>query len=166
MEICPLHLPGTSRQWVRTMLDKFLNIQVFLFLLLIWFHGSCLVDIVTSVNLSDKAQGLTRPSVSYPSFLKSSFLGINPEDVNVEIILCNLLLKGSLSEIWTIQSHCVNLPAGKWKWFSRVESIDWSNLSSVFQCFEFMFPPCIELRFFNTVRLCNCFIIFLFYIVI
>lgn len=67
----------------------------FLFLLLIRFHGSCLIDIVTSLNLSDKAQELTKPSVSYPSFLKSSFLGINSEDVNVEIILYNLL-KGSL----------------------------------------------------------------------
>lgn len=54
----------------------------FLFLLLIQFHGSCLIDIVTSLNLSDKAQELTKPSVSYPSFLKSSFLGINSEDVN------------------------------------------------------------------------------------
>lgn len=120
-----------------------------------------MIDRVTSVNLSDKAQEITRPSVSYPSFLKSSFLWINPEDVNVEIILHNPLLKGSLSEIWTMQSNCVNLPSGKWKQFSRIEFIDW--LFKFKLCFPVFWIHVSIMhwnKIFNTVRLSNCLITF------
>lgn len=159
--MCPLCLPGYFKAMSQDHFTQASWYAGFLFLLLVWSCGPCLIHIVTNVNLSDKAQELTRPSVSYPCFRKSSFLGINPEDVNVEIMLYKLLLKGSLSEIWTMQSNCVNLPSGKWKQFSRVESTDWLfKFRLYFSGNSSVLNSCIEIRFFNAVRLCNCFNIF------